>query len=130
MKVQQYIELLKLRGVTKLDKGQSVADAVKNTGGNPTDSEMRIVNEIIINDLYEKIMKLENDYEIKMKILNNNISNLEVKLKESEKYSDWVYCLEVAGYDNWDGIEYASDIWKEQDEKGNSFQKIYGDRPY
>ncbi len=41
----QYIQLLSLRGITELDKGQSVAEAIRKSGGEPTLEEMVKVNE-------------------------------------------------------------------------------------
>ena len=38
---------------------------------------------------------------------------IEELLKQNEnltKRSDWLYCLEEAGVDNWSGIEYAQEL--------------------
>lgn len=33
-----------------------------------------------------------------------------VKLERMEKELRWLYCLEAAGVDNWQGIDYAYDM--------------------
>ena len=45
MNILQYRELLKSRGITKLRTGQSVQDAIDETGGEPTDKELSLINE-------------------------------------------------------------------------------------
>lgn len=40
----QYIKLLAMRGITEL-KGKSIAEAVKQSDGDPTDNEMIKVNQ-------------------------------------------------------------------------------------
>jgi hypothetical protein len=44
MNKKQMVGLLKLRGITKLDKGQSVFDAIELSGGEPSISEMEWVD--------------------------------------------------------------------------------------
>lgn len=31
-----------------------------------------------------------------------------------KRRSDWLDCLESAGVDNWQGIDYAYEIWREE----------------
>ena len=94
----QYIKLLELRGVTEL-KGETIADAVERTGGKPSDREMVIVNHQAmlhyINEFTEEKDKNEK--------LSKKVEALEVK-------ADWLYCLEAAGVDNWEGYDIAIDI--------------------
>lgn len=52
----QYIELLRLRGITEL-RGWSIATALSLTGGDPTEAEMIKVNRNILNN--ERRKKLE-----------------------------------------------------------------------
>lgn len=98
----QYIELLKLRGITELD-GKSIAKAVEETGGEPTLDEMLIVNDRAMNYF---ILEYE-----EQKNLNSILSN---KIDELQKRVDWLNCLECAGVDNWNGWEYALDIYNEE----------------
>lgn len=51
---------------------------------------------------------------------------IEVKrayLEELEAQSMWLICLEGAGVDNWEGYDFAIDMWDE------NYQEEYGDRP-
>ena len=54
----EYIELLKMRGITEL-KGISIATALRINGGEPTEIEMIIVNRnILINERRKKLDKI------------------------------------------------------------------------
>lgn len=44
MNKAQYIKLLRFRGITKLLPGESMADAIERSGGQPTFSEIRLLN--------------------------------------------------------------------------------------
>lgn len=53
----QYIELLKLRGITDLKNrsiGLTLAEAIKKSGGEPTIEEMVVVNENAMNYFFSK----------------------------------------------------------------------------
>lgn len=52
----QYIELLRMRGITEL-RGITLAQALRNTGGEPTKIEMLEVNRNILNN--ERRKKLD-----------------------------------------------------------------------
>lgn len=52
----QYIELLRMRGITEL-KGITLAQALRNTGGEPTEIEMLEVDRNILNN--ERRKKLD-----------------------------------------------------------------------
>jgi hypothetical protein len=56
----QYIELLNMRGVTEL-KGRTIAGALRETGGDPTDFEMMIVNRNILNNERRKKLNKINE---------------------------------------------------------------------
>jgi len=56
----QYIELLKLRGIGGLDNGQSIADSVEQSGGEPSLAEMVKVNKVMT--LQKKNMKKNIEY--------------------------------------------------------------------
>lgn len=105
----QYIQLLALRGITELEKGQSIADAVRKSGGDPTQAEMVIVNE---NAMKYYILKLTEE-----KLITNNlekeVSRLLTENLKLEKDSIWLSCLEGAGVDNWDGYSYAQEMLDE-----------------
>lgn len=55
-----YIELLKMRGVTEL-KGRTIAGALRETGGDPTELEMMIVNRNILNNERRKKLNKINE---------------------------------------------------------------------
>ena len=100
----QYIKLINLRGITDL-KGKSIAQAVRDTGGDPTDKEMVEVNRLAMNYFID---------------LNQELRGTISELRESQerliRRSNWLSCLEAAGLDNWEGIEAAEEI-KQQREK-------------
>lgn len=94
----QYVKLLELRGITEL-KGVSIAEAVKNSGGDPTDKEMAEVN-----------FKCMQYYMERFNSESNKNLELTQKVEELEKRSNWLSCLESAGVDNWEGFDIAIDI--------------------
>lgn len=98
----QYIKLLNLRGITEL-KGISIASAVKQSGGDPTDKEMVEVNKQSMSYYIEKYTE--------QKELNEKLSKENKKLQERDS---WLNCLEMAGVDNWSGYDVAIDM---RDEK-------------
>jgi predicted RNase H-like nuclease (RuvC/YqgF family) len=94
----QYINLLAIRGITELE-GITIAEAVRQTGGEPTEKEMVKVNEESMKYFAEKWEeeKIENE------ILQKQIEKL-------KKRDEWLSCLEAAGVDNWEGYNDAIDI--------------------
>lgn len=42
---------------------------------------------------------------------------LEKELAQLRKDSNWLRCLEMAGVDNWDGWDYASELLKEDEDE-------------
>ncbi len=94
----QYIKLLNIRGVAELD-GTTIADAVRQTGGNPTPEEMVKVNAQAMNHYIEKFTE--------QRELNEKLSKENEKLQKRNK---WLNCLEAAGVDNWEGYGIAIDI--------------------
>lgn len=94
----QYIKLLNLRGITKLD-GMSIASAIRQTGGEPTDKEMVEVNK---QAMMYYIDRLEEQTK-----LNEEMKERIAKLQERDF---WLDCLEAAGVDNWEGYDVAIDI--------------------
>lgn len=94
----QYIKLLAMRGITEL-KGKSIAEAVKQSGGDPTDNEMIKVNQQCMIYFAEKW----EDEKIKNSALQKQIEKL-------EKRDEWLSCLEAAGVDNWNGYSMAIEI--------------------
>lgn len=100
----QYIKLLNLRGITLLN-GKSIAQAVRDTGGNPSDKEMVEVNK---QAMQHYITLVEDLQKTNLKLLGENFA--------LSKRSSWLSCLEAAGVDNWEGTEIAEEI-KNQREK-------------
>lgn len=94
----QYIKLLAMRGITEL-KGISIAEAVRQTGGEPSDKEMVKVN--------EESMKYYSEKWEEEKLKNEN---LQKQVEKLEKRDEWLSCLEQAGVDNWEGFGVAIDI--------------------
>ena len=94
----QYIKLLKIRGITELN-GMSMAGAVKQTGGKPTNKEMVEVNKQAMIYYIEKFTE------------QKEINNRQAKTVEGlQMREDWLICLEQAGVDNWEGYSVAVDI--------------------
>jgi len=94
----QYIKLLNLRGVTEL-QGVTIADSVKQTGGEPTDKEMVEVNRQAMMYYIDKFTE--------QKDINKKLEDVNGKLQERD---NWLNCLEAAGVDNWEGYDIAQDI--------------------
>lgn len=94
----QYIKLLAMRGVTEL-KGTSIAEAVRQTGGEPSDKEMVKVNEESMKYFYEKW----EEEKVKNEVLQKQVEKL-------EKRDEWLSCLEAAGVDSWEGFGIAIDM--------------------
>ena len=94
----QYIKLLAMRGITEL-KGMSIAEAVRKSGGEPSDGEMVKVN--------EESMKYYAEKWEEEKAKNETLQKIVEKL---EKRDEWLSCLEQAGVDNWEGLGVAVDI--------------------
>ena len=105
----QYIELLKLRGITDLKDrsvGLSLNEAVKNSGGDPTIEEMVIVNENAMNYFLEKNLLMSKDIK---KLTNENakLTNENAKLIDDVAFLN---CLEACGVDNWTGYSTACEM--------------------
>jgi len=94
----QYIKLLNLRGVIEL-QGITITDAVKQTGGKPTDKEMIEVNHQAMMYYIDKFTE--------QKEINNKLGEVNEKLQERD---NWLNCLEAAGVDNWEGYDIAQDM--------------------
>ena len=94
----QYIKLLNLRGVVEL-QGITITDAVKQTGGKPTDKEMIEVNHQAMMYYIDKFTE--------QKEINNKLGEVNEKLQERD---NWLNCLEAAGVDNWEGYDIAQDM--------------------
>lgn len=86
-----------MRGVAEL-KGISIADAVRQTGGEPSDKEMVKVNEESMKYFSEKW----EEEKVKNEVLQKQVEKL-------EKRDKWLSCLEAAGVDNWEGYDIAID---------------------
>lgn len=97
----QYIELLKLRGITELD-GTSLAEAVRQSGGEPTTEEMVQVNK---NSMTHYIGKFTEQKEINTK--------LQSIIDSQQEDVDFLRALEAAGVDNWEGYDIAQDYLEE-----------------
>jgi transposase-like protein len=95
----QYIKLLAIRGITELN-GLTIAEAVRRTGGEPTDKEMIEVNK---QSMLYYIEKLEQE-----KIKNEGLLSI---IKSQEDSVRWLNCLEAAGVDNWDGFIMARELY-------------------
>lgn len=104
----QYIELLKLRGITGLS-GKSIATAIKDSGGAATTEEMVKVNEAAMAYYLDKSMNLEK----MVKSLTSKNESLAYKVTELSKRDDFLLALEGAGVDNWSGYEDAMDSLNE-----------------
>lgn len=98
----QYIKLLALRGITEL-KGESIASAVRSSGGDPTTEEMVKVNQQAMEHYIHKFQDADND-------LNKTRDTLETTFAKLAIADNWINALEAAGVDNWEGYDIAQDI--------------------
>ena len=57
----QMIELLRIRGITKLEKGETVDSAIEASGGEQTLEEMVKVNEVAMEYFRKKYMEVKNE---------------------------------------------------------------------
>ena len=105
----QYIQLLDLRGITKLEKGQSVGDAVRKSGGEATLEELVIVNEASM--LYY-IHRYQEEKTAK-ETLEKEVAQLKIDKANLEEDSLFLSCLEGAGVDNWSGYGDAQEMLDE-----------------
>lgn len=98
----QYIKLLAIRNVTELN-GITIAEAIRKTGGEPTEKEMIKTNEDAMKYYIEKLGE--------EKYKNEQLQKEIVSLK---KRDNWLSCLEAAGVDNWEGYDIACDIYSDK----------------
>ena len=101
----QYIKLLALRGITELN-GRSIAQAVRESGGDPTQAEMVQVNKESMDYYIDKFIQEEKKSTEQAK----TIERLQARIERLEERELWLNCLEQAGLDNWDGVDLASEI--------------------
>jgi predicted RNase H-like nuclease (RuvC/YqgF family) len=87
----QYIKLLELRGITKLE-GKTIGDVIRQTGGEPNEKEMIKVNEECMNHYLQKYeeevsknKELTNQIEILKNVIENNKNIIEKSHSESGK---------------------------------------------
>lgn len=104
----QFIKLLEMRGITKLEN-ISVAEAVRQTGGEPTLNEMVKVNEL---SMIYYIDKFEDEKQKNDKLQKQN-NILDQQIEKSKDRNNLLSCLEAAGVDNWSGYEYAIELYNE-----------------
>lgn len=103
----QIIQLLALRGVTKLN-GETAGMALTRTGGEGTLEEMVKVNEASMN-FYIGRYKEEQETN---KTLQNEIDRLHRLNADLEDDVLFLSCLEGAGVDNWDGYSDAREMFE------------------
>lgn len=85
-------------------KGISIAEAVRQTGGEPSDKEMVKVNEESMKYFSEKWEEEKEKNEA-----------LQKQVEKLEKRDEWLSYLEAAGVDNWEGFGIAIDMRKDND---------------
>ena len=105
----QYIQLLALRGVTELEKGETMGLAVTRTGGEPTQEEMVKVNEA---SMFHFIEKYQQEQETNKGLLAE-IEKLKLRNEKLEDDSLMLSCYRNAGVDNWDGAGDAEEMFAE-----------------
>lgn len=128
----QYIKLLNLRGITEL-KGISIAKAIEQSGGEPTDKEMAEVNKQAMQYFIEENIQKANEIESLKQEISVLKFTLEVQKIEKEIDSTppihksptqerlafleernlILLALEGAGVDNWEGYDIAMESYKD-----------------
>ncbi len=106
MNKMQYIKLLNLRGIADLEKGQTIASAMTDSGGEPTMEEMVEVNKQCMTHYIEKFTESKADNEK----LSKQVDKLTTEVEKLTKRDEWLMCLEQAGVDNWSEYSNAVDI--------------------
>lgn len=105
----QLIKLLEIRGVKEL-KGMTIAEAIKKTGGDPTESEMVKVNKMAMDFYIAKTMELEKE----KIVLNAKIENLDKLVDRLQVDSDKLNYLKQWGVDNWEGYDLAMGAYNDE----------------
>lgn len=95
----QYIKLLALRGIFEL-KGTTIAEAVRQSGGDPSDKEMVKVNE----DSMKYYAEQWEEEKEKNKVLLERVKRL-------ERRDEILSALEAGGVDNWVGYDDAFELY-------------------
>jgi hypothetical protein len=98
----QYIKLLETRGVTELEKGQTLGQVLKETGGEATKVELQKVLDLCTQYYLDKITALE-----------ERLVQANKEIQANNRDIAWLRCLEGAGVDNWEGVEYAQEQFEE-----------------
>lgn len=95
MILQQYKELLKLRNV-EMQKGKTLADVVKKSGGKPTDKEYQIITEKAMFHFINEVETKENE----VKELHSKVSSLENRTPDFD-LSDYIRFMakQIASYE-------------------------------
>lgn len=129
----QYIKLLNLRGITEL-KGISIAKAIEQSGGEPTDKEMAEVNKQAMQYFIEENIQKANEIEslkeqlsvlkfsLEVRKIETEIDSTQQPIHESptqerlaflEERNLILLALEGAGVDNWEGYDIAMESYKD-----------------
>lgn len=96
------VKLLEIRGVYALEKGQSVGQTIRDTGGDAS-----------IDELQEVIRKCAIHYLDLLEAQKEKIEKLQKRAEDMERDVYWLRCLKGAGLDNWDGCEFAGEQFRE-----------------
>lgn len=97
----QLINILKIRSFNVL-QGKSIAQLIKDSGGEPTQKEMVKVNEMSMNYYIDEYIKEKEE--------NNKLITTIQNLKNDLLFYQ---CLEEMGVDNWDGYGEAQELYEE-----------------
>ncbi len=104
----QYIKLLALRGITELN-GRSIGQAVRESGGEPTQAEMVQVNKESMDYYIDKLLQEQSKTANQEKMIATLLANI----AQLEEDSLFLSCLEGAGVDNWQGYGDAQEMLAE-----------------
>ena len=108
----QYIKLLEIRGITELN-GVTLAQAIKESGGDGTHEEMAKVNELSMKFYIDKLIAEENKNKELIKKNEQLLNELSLLYNELEFYN----CLVAAGVDNWEGYNIAQNMMNNEEEE-------------
>lgn len=106
----QLIKCLILRGVTELNNETS-ADALRRTGGDPTQEEMVKINKLAMDHYIDECLEQNKINEQ----LQETMNRLKERNEELEKRDNFLLCLEAAGVNNWDGYGIAKEAMEENE---------------
>ena len=104
MSKQQYIELLRLRGITEFElSNETLADAIRRSGGEPTIEEKFRATELAMLYYANRWASESNSVDA----LKKQVVKLQTEVMKLQEDSELLNALIIHGVDNWEGYSLA-----------------------